>query len=281
MKITYQNNSDTFYIMYFLALMVMLVSAPAYSQENAADFDPLDFSGDWERETGIIAFANVPGASRSPANVPMLDQGSTQEPPFTEEGRRIYLENMPGYGPNRREFERNDPIGRCEPAGIPRNLIVEIIEPHDTFEIVQMDDRIFQFFEYRHDWREIWMDGRELPTLEETWPKWSGSSVGRFEGNTLIVESIGFDGRTWLDKFGNPHTEEMRLEERYRLQDANTLELIITVIDPAIYTEPWVSDTKIYSLNRDRYHEWDEQIYCIPADEFALQDLYGTGNMVE
>ena len=194
MKITYQNNSDTSCIMYFLALMVMLVSAPAYSQENAADFDPLDFSGDWERETGIIAFANVPGASRSPANVPMPDQGSTQEPPFTEEGRRIYLENMPGYGPNRREFERNDPIGRCEPAGIPRNLIVEIIEPHDTFEIVQMDDRIFQFFEYRHDWREIWMDGRELPTLEETWPKWSGSSVGRFEGNTLIVESIGFDG---------------------------------------------------------------------------------------
>ena len=73
----------------------------------------------------------------------------------------------------------------------------------------------------------------------------------------------------------------MRLEERYRLQDANTLELTITVIDPTIYSAPWVSDTKIYSLNRDRYHEWDEQIYCIPAEEFHVQDLYGTGNIVE
>lgn len=144
-----------------------------------------------------------------------------------------------------------------------------------------MGDRIFQFFEYRHDWREIWMDGRALPAFEDTWPKWTGYSVGRFEGDTLIVESIGFDERTWLDKYGHPHSEEMRLEERYRLLDANTLELTMTITDPTIYVEPWTSDTKIYSLNQDRYHEWDEQIYCVPAEEFSLQDLYGTGNTIE
>ena len=55
----------------------------------------------------------------------------------------------------------------------------------------------------------------------------------------------------------------------------------MTLWDPEIYSEPWQSDTKIYSLNRERHGEWDEQIYCIPADEFSLQELYGTGNTIE
>ena len=55
----------------------------------------------------------------------------------------------------------------------------------------------------------------------------------------------------------------------------------MTIIDPVIYSEPFHSDTKIFSRNRDRYHEWDEQIYCIPADEFELQRIYGTGNTLE
>ena len=189
--------------------------SPLSAQQNDEAFDPREFSGNWDRETAIVTYSNVPGSFRDPVNRQMPDQGPTAEPPFTEEGRRQYLDNMPGYGANRREFERNDPFGRCEPAGIPRNLTVEIIEPHDTFEIVQTDDRILQFFEYRHDWREIWMDGRELPAFEDTWPTWNGFSVGRFEGDTLVVATIGFDARTWLDKYGHPHSEEMRLEERY------------------------------------------------------------------
>jgi len=281
MKKTNRNDSETHRIVTILAAAVIVSSGPVQSQENTEGFDPRNLAGDWERQSSVVTFSNVPGSFRSPANVQMSDQGLTEDAPFTEEGRQIYLDNMPGYGPNRREFDRNDPIGRCEPAGIPRNLNAEIIEPHDTFELVQMDDRIFQFFEYRHDWREIWMDGRELPAFEDTWPKWSGYSVGRFDGDTLVVESIGFDDRTWLDKYGYPHSEEMRLQERYRLLDANTLELTMTITDPSIYSEPWTSDTKTYSLNRNRYHDWDEQIYCIPADEFALQDLYGTGNTIE
>lgn len=255
--------------------------SPLSAQQNDEAFDPRDLSGNWDRETAIVTYSNVPGSFRDPVNRQMPDQGPTAEPPFTEEGRRQYLDNMPGYGANRREFERNDPFGRCEPAGIPRNLTVEIIEPHDTFEIVQTDDRILQFFEYRHDWREIWMDGRELPAFEDTWPTWNGFSVGRFDGDTLVVETIGFDARTWLDKYGHPHSEEMRLEERYRRLDADTLELTMTIRDPVMYSEPWNSDTKIYSLNRDRHHQWDEQIYCIPAEEFSLQELFGTGNTID
>ena len=258
----------------------LLGAQVAVAQLNAA-FDPRDFSGDWRRETAIVTYGNVPGSSRSPDNQPIETLDPTAEAPLTERGWEMLRANRPSYGPHVRGRERNDPLGRCEPMGIPRNLTVEIIEPHDTFEIVQLEDRIIQFFEYRHDWHEIWLDGRALPSLEDAFPTWNGYSVGRFEGDTLVVESIGFDERTWLDKYGYPHSEEMRLIERYRRLDVDTLELTMTLIDPIVYTRPWQSDTKIFSFDRAKRAEWDEQIYCIPADEFTFQDLIGTGNRIE
>ena len=84
-------------------ILVALSGSIAYAQD--ADFDPRDFAGDWDRETAIVTYSNVPGSFRSPVNRQLPDQGPTAEPPFTEEGRRRYLENEPGYGPNRREFE--------------------------------------------------------------------------------------------------------------------------------------------------------------------------------
>src|SRR5690606_940799 len=158
------------------------------SGSGAEDFDPHDFSGDWDRVSAIESFSTAPGAIRGP-------EFEGEEAPFTPEGRERFLAAKPGYGP-RRQMERNDPMGRCEPAGLVRNLNAEIIAPHSTFEIVQTPDRIFQFFEYRHDWREIWMDGRALPDPLEVPPRWNGHSVGRIEGDTLIVESVGFDDRS-------------------------------------------------------------------------------------
>lgn len=256
-------------------IIALIVSYPALADEKV-----IDFSGHWDRTSAVVTYGNVPGSSRSPGNQQLPDDGTKQEAPFTDEGKAIYHANKPGYGP-RSKMDRDDPIGRCEPMGIPRNLNTEIIVPHATFEMVQLPDRIFQFFEYRHDWREIWMDGRELPAFEDTFPKWNGYSVGRMEGETLVVESIGFDDRTWLDKYGYPHSEEMRLEERYRLVNEETLELTMTINDPAIYSKPWKSDTKLFKLNREKSNSWDEQIYCIPAEEFSFQDLMETGNRID
>jgi hypothetical protein len=202
-----------------------------------------------------------------------------QEAPFTPAGRARYDANKPGYGP-RRSTDRNDPLGRCEPLGLVRHLSAEIIEPHATFEIVQTSGRILQFFEYRHDWREIWMDGRTLPAMNGLQPKWNGYSVGRFDGDTLIVESLGFDDRSWVDKFGYPHSEEMRLEERYRRVNPDTLELVMTITDPVTYSRPWTSDTKRFRLNRDKARGWDEQIYCVPSEEFPFQQLIQSGNVI-
>jgi hypothetical protein len=240
---------------------------------SGAAFDPRDFSGHWDRTSDIVSFGNVPtGAGRQ--------NPGAQEAPFTPKGREMYEANRPGYGP-RRSTKRNDPLGRCEPLGLVRHLTTEVIEPHATFEIVQTPGRLLQFFEYRHDWREIWMDGRTLPALTEIEPKWNGYSVGRIEGTTLVVDSIGFDGRSWVDKFGSPHSEEMRLEERYRRVDGNTLELVMTITDPVVYAKPWVSDTKRFQINREKARRWDEQIYCVPSEEFPFQRLIDSGNVIE
>jgi hypothetical protein len=235
--------------------------------------DLRDFSGHWDRTSPIVSFGNVPtGAPRESPGV--------QEAPFTPEGRRMNEANRPGYGP-RRSTQRNDPLGRCEPLGLVRHLTTEIIEPHNTFQFVQTPGRIIQFFEYRHDWREIWMDGRRLPALSDVEPKWNGYSVGRFDGDVLVVESIGFDERSWVDKFGYPHSEQMRLEERYRRVDTGTLELVMTLTDPVVYARPWSSDTKRFTLNRDKVRGWDEQIYCVPSEEFPFQRLIQSGNVIE
>jgi hypothetical protein len=237
-------------------------------------FDARDVSGHWDRSSPLESFANTPGGTRA------FELPGAREAPFTAAGRAAFAANKPGYGP-RRAMQRNDPMGRCEPLGLVRNLVAEIVAPHATFEIVQTPARILQIFEYRHDWREIWLDGRALPAGEDLYPKWNGFSVGRFEDGELVVESVGLDSRTWLDKLGYPHSENMRVEERYRRVDASTLELVITITDPEYYTEPWRSDVKRFTLNRDKSQRFDEQIYCIPAEEMTYQDLVGTGNVID
>jgi hypothetical protein len=248
-----------------LAVCAAMALAAFEAVAQDSPFDPRDLSGHWERIS--------PVASAIAAFNP-----DDEAPPLTAQGREMMTLNRPGYGP-RRSLNRNDPIGRCYPFGLVRNLNAEIIEPHNSWEVVMTPGRVLQFFEYRHDWREIWMDGRPLPALEETWPKFNGFSVGRWEGDTLIVESVGFDERAWVDKFGHPHSAEMRLEERYRRLDADTLELVMTITDPVVYSRPWQSDRKLFRLIPDKSLDWAEQIYCIAEEESSFQELIDSGNV--
>ncbi len=86
-------------------------------------------------------------------------------------------------------------------------------------------------------YRQIWMDGRSLEP--EPNPSWMGYSVGRWDGDTLVVESDGFNAGTWLDRDGHPHTEQLRLTERYRRPSFGTLEIDATFSDPGAYARPW------------------------------------------
>ena len=95
---------------------------------------------------------------------------------------------------------------------------------------------------------------------------------GRWNGNTFIVDSIGFDERTWLDKFGYPRGDQMGPQERYRRLDADTLELTMTLTDPEYYMRPWESDWKTFKLNREKAKAWEEQIYWVPSEEYKFNE---------
>jgi hypothetical protein len=86
-------------------------------------------------------------------------------------------------------------------------------------------------------YRQIFLDGRTLET--EPNPSWTGYSVGRWEGDTLVVDSFGFNDRTWLDRDGHPHSEALRMTERYRRLDFGHMQIEITLNDPKVYGRPW------------------------------------------
>lgn len=81
------------------------------------------------------------------------------------------------------------------------------------------------------------------------------------------------------DHNGYPHTENMRLEERYRRVDVNTLELQMTVTDPEYYSKPFQSDLKVWKMDRTHAQDWDEQIFCVPSEEFKFNSLIRDGNI--
>src|SRR5206468_1151867 len=170
--------------------------------------------------------------------------------------------NKPSYGPRAiPPALGNDPMRNCDPLGIPRLLLLEN-NPGD-FEFIQIPGRVIQLFDRHHVHRIIWTDGRELP--KDADPRMLGYSVGHWEGDVFVVQSNTFDDRTWLDQLGYPHSDEMRLEERYHRLDRDNMQLVMTLTDPSIYTKPWVSETKNFRLSRLK--EFAEELFCIPSQE--------------
>ena len=181
---------------------------------------------------------------------------SKQAPPMTPLGQEKFNASKPGFGP-RAVPGGNDPIGHCDPPGLPRTLMSE-----RPIQFLQIAGRMLQFLESYHTWRDIWTDGRELPKDPD--PRWYGYSIGKWQGDTFVVDSTGFDERSWADSLGYPHSDAMHLDERYRRVDHDTLELTITLDDPTIYTKSWVSDPQIFKLEPQQGLEED---FCVGSEE--------------
>ena len=120
----------------------------------------------------------------------------------------------------------------CEPPGVPR-----IDNTPNPFKIVQEPDMIVILYEAFGQFRQVFLDGRKLPT--DANPTWLGYSVGRWDGNTFVAESTGFNGKTWLDQAGHPTTEALHVTERYTRHNFGHMDLQITIDDPKAYTKPW------------------------------------------
>ena len=103
-------------------------------------------------------------------------------------------------------------------------------------------------------YRQIYTDGRSLEPAPN--PTWMGYSVGRWDGDTLVVDSFGFNDRTWLDHDGHPHTEALRMTERYRRRDFGHIDLDVTLSDPAIYARPWTVKVRAELAPDTEMIEW-------------------------
>ena len=241
------------------------------------DFDRRDLSGIWVRDTGRYLPTRTDGGG---------DRGlSSDVPAMTAVGEARASTNIPGPGRNRRALffkavrlpeESNDPVAVCNPRGLVRLLL----RP-EAFEFVNTEDRLLLMFQWEGIFRELWLDGRDLPSgdnLANPGPAWYGHTVGAWQGDTLVANTVGLDDRQWLDRFGFPISPEARIEERYERIEGDTIELHLTLFDPTYYAEPWVSDTK--TLRRAppesyNFFGWQglyagvTESICAPMDEVA------------
>jgi hypothetical protein len=132
-----------------------------------------------------------------------------------------------------------DPEGYCLPPGGPRMMAT----PY-PMEIIQVPEqkRIFMTFEgATHIWREIYMDGRPHPAGDALNPTYLGHSVGRWEGDTLVIDVVGFNEATWIDYSGHPHTDLLHVVEKLTRRNKNTLHYEVTIDDPGAYSKPWTA----------------------------------------
>jgi len=125
-----------------------------------------------------------------------------------------------------------EPQANCLPPGIPR-----INSTPYPFKVIQTSDEVLILYESFELTRQIFLDGREV--IKDTNPSWMGYSVGKWDKDTLVVHTTGFNGKTWLDAMGHPTTDALHLIERYRRRDASHLEIQTTIDDPKAYVKPW------------------------------------------
>jgi hypothetical protein len=168
-----------------------------------------------------------------------LKPGDVQFLPWAE---ALYNERMATNG-------KDHPGAQCLPSGMPEKDTVPA-----PYKIVQTPDLILFLYESRTIYRQIFTDGRPLPT--DPTPTWQGYSVGHWDRDTLVVETAGFNGKTWLDMSGHPATDSLHLTERFTRRDVGHMDVQFTINDPKAYAKPWTVSAKIHLLPQDDVMEY-------------------------
>ena len=212
------------------------LSAPA---PRASKGKP-DLSGVWQTEDapsseirrlfGDFSYEAVPGDDPTTFNkyfFNILADFKPEEAPIRPEAAaELTRKRTEGLG------FKDGPPSHCLPLGVPGADILS----YAPFKIVQTPGLMVMMYEVDNTRRQVYTDGRKLPVDPQ--PAWLGYSVGKWEGDTLVVDTAGFNDKSWLDAFGHPHSEALRVQERFRRRDFGHMELQVTVEDPKIFTRP-------------------------------------------
>ena len=281
-----------------LVPVILLAQAPSRgkpedafisSDKDTRPYNKHDFTGLWSRNPQTYGLPACPEC-RDPGPWPGNGYGfHGTPPPRTPEGEKLLMAHKPGRGLELGSDEAkrrtdldigmrravlpafgNDPEARCEPLGLAR--LITFSGGGATMEMTQTNDRIIQRFEWTWDNREVWMDGRKIPNVDDYLPRYNGYSTAKWEGDTLVVTSTGFDDRQWLDQYGYPISEHAVLEERWDRPSPNRLRVQLTLTDPTLYTRPWKASLKVWGLipkDKMEVAGWSGILEdrCVPSDE--------------
>jgi hypothetical protein len=213
-------------VMSAAAVLAVVAFSPTFRAQTAKI---PDLSGDWapDRTRGGI------GQSLSLSDIGGRKRGNEDDIPYQPWARAKTLSEKTSTGPDPKFDETTDPqVIYCEPPGAPHIYLWPV-----KTKFVQTAEAVYILYELGPFFRAVWLNSKHPPDPD---PQWWGHSIGSYEnGDTLVVDTIGFNDKTWLDQMGHPHTEQLHLIERYKRVNQNQLELDMTIDDPGAYTKPW------------------------------------------
>ena len=224
-------------------------STATSAKPGAAKTDIPDLSGYWNIKGGTPSWDPADLQGKHPDNSPM-----------TPWAREKLEAARPPFGANATFDSVNDPVQKyCDPPGITR-----LYQYPYEFMFIQTPDTVYMLYEFTRVWRAIPLNKEHPKDPDSTW---MGDSVGKYENGALVIDTVGFNDKTWLDQTGHPHSDALHLVERLRRVDAQTLEVEITVDDPKAYT-------KIFSAKRTFKHSDSPltEAICSLSEMQAFQD---------
>jgi hypothetical protein len=175
--------------------------------------------------------------------------------PFTPEGLKAFND----------VWNHIDPTSRCIFPGVPR-----VNTSPYPFQIVQTPDKVIFLYEYMHNFRVIYIDGRgHRPSWE---PSLLGDSIGKWDADTLVIDTVNLTDRTWLDDHGDRHSDQLHVIERWRRVNANTLHYEETIDDPKFYTKPWTALILSLRLQSPKFDI--REMECSPTETALYNKLF-------
>ena len=249
-----------------LAFAAAFSSAALAQQANtekakapAPAHDPKDLTGVW------IAGGGGGGGGRQTDLAPAQYRTEWMKAPMPLSPAGIVAINSHHGGKGPRGIapsKGNDPIGDANPPGLVRTLVY-----NRPMQFIMLPDMVVNMFEWGHFWRQIHTDSRKLPTDPDL--LWYGVSVGHWDSDTFVVDTVGLEDRNWLDEWGAPESDVAKVQERWHRLDRDNMDLTITIDDAKYYTKPWTSDVRHFrlppksdldsTLEEVIFSPWDEQ----------------------